>query len=301
MKARVLLNPYSNRWNAQARWPAAEQALRDAGVDFDLVTSERKGHITELAEAAVRAGHAPIIVAGGDGTIGDAVNGLARAAGTIDKAIGPLGIMPLGSANDLADNLGVPRDLNDAARIIAAGKIEQIDLGLCNERYFANNSAAGLEPYVTVKQERIQGIKGLGRYLLAAVLAIMDRPEWNGKVTWDGGSYDGPLSLVSVGNGPRTGGLFYMTPHADLKDGRLTFAYGHRKTRLGMLQALPRAMKPGRGSYIEMDGMYEVSCTRLSIHLDKPSPAHTDGELFPTWIQDFEYRVFPGKLQVIAP
>lgn len=298
MTAKVILNPYSNRWNAQARWPAAEAALHAAGFDFEVVVSERKGHITELVESAVQQKFSPIIVGGGDGSIGDAVNGLARASG---KELGPLGILPLGSANDLADSLGLPRELNAAAEVIARGKTDLIDIGKCNDRYFANNSAAGLEPYVTVKQEKIQGIKGIGRYLLAAVLAIMDRPEWQGDVHWDGGAYQGPLSLVSVGNGPRTGGLFYMTPHADMRDGKLTFAYGHRKTRLGMLQALPRAMKPGPGSYLEMDGMHEVSCTRLSIHLDKPSPAHTDGELFPEWIQDFQYQILPQALRVIVP
>ncbi len=301
MPAKVILNPYSNRWNAQARWPEAEAALRAAGVDFELAVSERKGHITALAAEAVRAGFSPIIVAGGDGSIGDAVNGLSQAAGSVKEPLGPLGIMPLGSANDLVDNLGIPKDLSQAAQVIAAGKTGLIDLGKCNDRYFANNSAAGLEPYVTTKHEKIHNIKGIARYLLAAVQAIMDKPEWRGEVKWDGGEYSGPLTLVTIGNGPRTGGLFFMTPHADPRDGKLTFAYGYRKTRLGMFMALPRAMKPGKGNYVEMDGMYEVTCTRLSIHLDHPSPAHTDGELFPEWIQNFEYEIFPKRLQLILP
>jgi diacylglycerol kinase family enzyme len=99
-----------------------------------------------------------------------------------------------------------------------------------NGRYFANNSAAGLEPYVTTKHERIHWIKGMARYLVAAVQAIMDKPEWHGKIVWDDGTYEGPLSLVSIGNGRRTGG-FFMTPHADLFDGKLTLAFGYRATR----------------------------------------------------------------------
>jgi diacylglycerol kinase (ATP) len=301
MTAKVFLNPYSNRWNAKARWPEAEAALKAVGVAFEVAISEHKGHITDLVAQAVKEKYSPIIVAGGDGSIGDAVNGLVKAAGSLNKPLGPLGILPMGSANDLADHLRIPRDLRAAAAVIATGKTSRIDLCKCNDRYFVNNSAAGLEPYVTVKQERIRWLKGISRYLLAAVLAILDRPEWHGEVDWDGGSYKGPLSLVSVGNGPRSGGLFYMAPHADLRDGKLTFAYGYRKSRLGMLQALPRAMKPGAGSYVEMDGMYEIFCTRLSIHLDKPSPAHTDGELFPAWIRDFEYEIYPQKLELILP
>jgi len=301
MIAKVILNPYSNRWNAQARWREAEAALNKAGVIFELVVSEHKGHIIDLAKDAVREKFSPVIIAGGDGSIGDAVNGMARVANDLNSPVGPLGIMPLGSANDLVCSLGIPTDLDEAARVIAAGKTRLIDLGKLNRRYFANNSAIGLEPYVTVKQEKISWIKGIPRYLVAAVQAIMDKEQWNAKIEWDGGSYEGPLSLSSVGNGPRTGGVFFMTPHADLADGKLTFVYGYRPTRLSMFQALPRAMKAGEGSYVEMEGIHEVHCTRLSIHLDKPSPSHTDGELLPVWIQDFKYEVFPEKLNIIVP
>lgn len=301
MTAKVILNPYSNRWNSQARWPEAEAALRSAGVDFELAVSEKKGGITALVEQAARDGFSPIIAAGGDGTIGEAVNGMVRAAGSLEKPIGPFGIMPLGSANDLVDNLGIPKDLNAAARVIAAGKVDLIDILKCNDKYFVNNSATGLEPYVTTKQEKIHWIKGILRYLVAAVQGIMDKPEWQVKMEWDGGSYNGPLSLVSVGNAPRTGGVFFMTPHADPRDGKLTFSYGYRNSRLGLFQALPRTMKPGAGSFIEMEGMFEINATHLTIELDKPSPAHTDGELFPDYVQTLRYDIFPKKLQILLP
>lgn len=299
MTAKVILNPYSNRWNSRARWPEAEAALKAAGVDFEVVVSDRKGAVMGLAEQAARDGFSPTIAAGGDGTIGETVNGMARAAGSMDKPIGPLGIIPLGSANDLVVNLGLPKDLNEAARVIAAGKTDLIDVGKCNDHFFVNNSAAGLEPYSTAKQEKIHWIKGIGRYLVSAIQAIMDKPEWNAKLEWDGGSFNGPLSLVSVGNTRLTGGVFYMAPHADPRDGKLTFSYGYRSTRLGLFLTLPRTMKPDKGSFIEMEGVYEEHCTRLSIELDKPSPAQTDGELFPEWISSFKYEIFPKRLQIL--
>lgn len=299
MTAKVILNPYSNRWNSQKRWPEAEAALKAAGVDFDLVVSQSKGQIVDLVEQAAREKCSPIILAGGDGSLGDAVNGLAKAAVSPQEMLGPLGIMPTGSANDVAYALGVPTDLNEAAKVIANGKTRAMDLGVLNGRYFINNSAAGLEPYVTLKHEKIHAIKGMIRYLVAAVQAILDKPEWKGRIEWDNGKYEGPLSLVSIGNGRRTGG-FFMTPHADPFDGKLTLAYGYRGTRLGLFQALPRAFNEDKGSYVEMRGMYEVHATRVSIHLDKPSPAHTDGELLPQWIQDFEYEIQPKRLNVIV-
>lgn len=300
MTAKVILNPYSNRWNSQKRWPQAESALKAAGVEYELAISDKKGQIVELAEKAVRDKFSPIIVAGGDGTIGDAANGLMQAAQFTNGQVPPLGIMPAGSANDLVYALGLPTDLNDAAKVIAAGKTKAMDLGRLNERYFINNSGAGLEPYVTIKHEKIHWIKGMARYLVAAVQAIMDQPEWQGRLTWDGGEYNGKFSMISVGNGRRTGG-FFMTPHADPFDGKLTLAYGYRGTRLGLFQALPRAFNEDKGSYVEMEGMHEVHATRISIHLDKPSPAHTDGELFAAWIQDFEYEILPGCLNILLP
>jgi diacylglycerol kinase (ATP) len=299
VRIKVLLNPYSNRWNARARWPEAEAALKAAGLQYDLSISERPDHLVELAEQAVGAGFDTLVVAGGDGSLGEAVNGAARAWQPAQAFPVRLGILPLGSANDLADTLRLPRDLKSAAALIAAGNTRPMDLGRCNDRYFLNNSAAGLEPYVTVRQEKIGWIKGVPRYLVAALQGVMARPEWGAEIDWDGGSYRGPLSLISIGNGPRSGGIFFMAPHADPFDGKLTFAYGYRRGRLALLQALPRAMKPGRGSFVEMEGMHEAECTRLRIHLDRPSPVHTDGELFPKWERDLEYGIVPAAVPVL--
>ncbi len=299
MTAKVILNPYSNRWNSKARWPDAEAALKAAGVDFELAVSERKGHTTDLAEEAAREGFSPIIAAGGDGTIGDVANGLARAARSESDALGPMGIVPLGTANDVCFSLGLPTDLAAAARVIAAGRTKTMDLGKLNDRYFVNNSAAGLEPYVTIKHEKIKWIKGMARYLIAAVQAILDKPEWRGSVKWDDGEYEGLLSLVSIGNGRRTGG-FFMTPHADMFDGKLALAFGYRATKMGLFQALPRAFNEGEKSYVYMDGMREVQSTKISIHLDHPSPAHTDGELLPEFIKDFEYSIQPARLKMLV-
>ena len=301
MKTKVLLNPYSNRWNSQKRWPEAESALHAAGVDFDLTVSERPDQLVDLAAEAVQQGFTTLIIAGGDGSIGEIINGATRGWDETSPFKITLGVIPLGTANDLCVNVGIPLDLSAAVQVIAKGKTRGMDLGKCNERYFLNNSAAGLEPYVTTKQEKISWLTGIPRYLVAAIQGIMDGPSWNAKLEWDDGSYQGPLSLVSVGNGARTGGVFFMAPHADPFDGKLTFVHGYRITRMGLFQVLPSAMKPGKGNMVEMDGINEFHCTRLSIHLDKPSPAHTDGEIFDSWVTDLEYKIFPAAVQMLLP
>lgn len=301
MTAKVILNPYSNRWNSKKRWLEAEKALLDAGVDFEMVESERPHHTIDLAYDAVQNGFSPIIAAGGDGTIGDVLNGLAKTARKEDEVLGPLGILPLGSANDLADNLNIPKDLGEAAKVIAAGNVKLMDVGSVNGFYFANNSGIGLEPYITLKQEKISWIKGIARYLVAAVQGIWDNPQWKANIEWDDGRYDGPILLVSVGNAPRTGGVFFMAPHADPFDGKLTFVHGYRKTRSQIFKLLPKTMKPAEGSFVEMEGIYEQNASWVKIKVDRPTPAHTDGEIFATDLTEFEYKVHPQRLKILLP
>jgi diacylglycerol kinase (ATP) len=300
MTARVILNPYSGRYNGQRRWPEAQAALEAAGVAYELSVTERAGQAAELAAEAARAGCAPIVVAGGDGTVGEVVNGLAQAAVDPQRPLGPIGIMPVGTANDIVDTIGIPRDLRAAAQVLAAGRTRLMDLGEVNGRLFANNAAIGLEPFVTLIQQRYKRIHGPPRYLLAALRGILARPRWSMRLEWDGGAHAGPVTLVAIGNGPRSGGLFYMAPHADPFDGRLTFVYGFRASRLGLLRLLPRTMRRGMGSYVKMDGIHEVHATWLRVRIDRPAPAHADGEVFAPAIQDLECRILPKRLEVLA-
>lgn len=297
MPTMVILNPYSNRWNAQKRWPKAEAALKAAGVDFELAVSQHRGHAVDLAYEAAVAGYSPIIAAGGDGTIGDVVNGMAKARG--EGHMGTLGIIPLGSANDLVANLGLPLDLNQAAQVIQGGKTRTIDVCKAGDRCFINNSAMGLEPYITLLQQEMTFLKGISRYLVAAIKGIKHNPKWFAKVEWDGGTYEGPLTLISVGNAPRTGGLFFMAPHADPADGKLTAVLAYKETSCSLLALLPKAMTPA-GTFVQAEGVQEIHATRISVLLKTPSPAHTDGEIFPEQLDRLEYTILPGMIDVLV-
>lgn len=298
MPAKVILNPYANRWNALKRRGETEAALKAAGVEYDLVITDYPRQGIDLAYQSVIDGFCPIIAAGGDGSIGEVANGVARAADATGIEV-PLGILPLGSANDLVDNLKLPRDLLEAAKVIAKGNIKQLDLCQVNNHYFDNNSAIGLEPFITLIQQKIQRINGTPRYLVATVRGVLKNPSWNMHLEWDDGEYRGPITLVTVGNCARTGGLFYVTPHADPFDGLLTFVYGYMPTRGAILRLLPRTMKPGEGSYVEHPAIHEVHTKWLRIHSETPTPMHADGEIQNEAIQDLEYRVFPGKLKIL--
>lgn len=295
MTALVILNPYSARWKARQRWPEAAEALRAAGVDFEMVEMSGPNDGIARARSAAEQGYSPIIAAGGDGGISEVVNGLYQA--NPDGVIGPLGLLPLGTANDLVVNLGLPIDLPAAARVIAAGKTRKIDLIQANEWVFDNNSAVGLEPVVTLYNIQMVKLKGIIRYLVAALRAIWAQPAWQGKLTWDDGEYEGPLSLVSVGNGAITGGLFRMSPAADPADGKLTFVYAYAPGRLRMLGLLPKTFS---GAHVDDPAVHQHHATRLEIELTPGSPFQVDGELRERALTRVEYQVLPGKLEIFA-
>ena len=298
MPAKVILNPYAARWDAIKRQPEAEAALKAAGVDYELVVSKHPGHGIELAAQAAQNGYTPIIAAGGDSTYNEVVNGMINAAGK-GKVGAAFGILQMGTANDLADNLDIPKDLTAAAEVIAAGRTRPLDVCQVNERYFINNSGIGLETSVTVIQVGMKRVQGVVRYLLATLVAIYHNPQWMMDIEWDYGEYHGPVTLVSVGNNPRTGGIFYTVPNANPYDGKLSFVYGSILTRGEILRTLPKIMKPGEGNYIEHPNIHEEHCTWLRIHVEPTTPVHADGEVFDLAIQDLEFRDHPGRVPIL--
>lgn len=305
----VILNPYAGRWKAKKAWPKAQLALKQAGINYDYTQTEYPDHGISLAREAASSGYKTIIAAGGDGSISEVMNGI-MSSGLDKENLPRLGILPLGSANDLAVNLKLPLDLPSAAQIIAYDQTRFMDLGrleytyiknniqTTQEHYFDNNSAIGLEPTITIIQQNIQSIHGTLRYMIAAILGILRNPQWNMKIEWDNGAYEGPATLVTVGNHPLTGGTFYMTPHADGFDGKLTFVFGAIPTRRKIFSVLPSTMKQGPGNYVERSEIHEVHTSWLRIHTDHFTPLHADGEILSENVQTIEYWACPQALEI---
>ncbi len=301
---KIIVNPYADRWKAKAAIPDIERVCQKIGLDYELVVTEGPNHGIELAREAALAGFSPIVSAGGDGSISEVVNGLMQAAGACaehsrsDGVVGPLGIIPLGSADDFADMLGLEKGIEAACRVILAGHTRIVDVGCVNGRYFDNNSAVGLEPMVTITERAMGRIKGTPRYIVAALKTILSHKPWHMRLAWDDGEYEGPIALVSVGNTRRTGGAFWMTPRAEMDDGYLDFIFGAKLGRLQLLRLLPKTFD---GSHVEDPRVHYARTTRLTIECDPPTPIQADGELFELSATHVEYTILPGRLQVIVP
>lgn len=290
---KIILNPYAGRWKAQKQIEPLKATLTKLNIPFDLSITQKSGEGTRLAKEAVSAGFEKIVAAGGDSTISEVVNGLVQASG--DEMAGTLGVIPLGTANDFAFGLDIPLDLTSACQRLLDGNTRVIDVCQVNDRYFDNNSAIGLEPTVTLEAESITRIKGTIRYLVAALRAIWKRPAWYAHLKWDDGEYKGAIALVSVGNGPRTGG-FFMTPNAKFDDGKLDFIFAPAMGRIALLKLLPKTLN---GSHIHHPDVTYVQATRLNIEIDT-TPFHADGEIVSRRIKKLSYSILPQKLRVIV-
>jgi YegS/Rv2252/BmrU family lipid kinase len=295
MRVKVILNPYANRWGAKAQTPATAAAFRAVGVDCDLTITAVVGEGIAAAESAARASYDAVIAAGGDGTINEVINGLLRASG--DGPTQPFGIVPLGTANDFNLMAGLPKTIEESVAVIAAGKTRRIDAGQVNDRFFINNSAAAMEPMVTLENIKMKRLSGEIRYVVALLRALIKLRPWQMKLAWDDGGYEGPAYLLSVCNSPRTGG-FMMAPGAVLDDGLLDMVFAPQVSKGTVVSILLKLM---RGEHINHPAVTFRRVTAIDLTSAPGTPLHSDGEVFTESAAAVSYRVLPGKVTLLTP
>lgn len=296
MKVKIILNPYANRWGAKRQMVAIKQAFTNAGVDFDIAVTEKRKEATMLAFEAAGEGYDAIVAAGGDGTINEVVNGLVQAAG--EGVTCPLAVLPIGTGNDFNDMLGLPRDFDEIAAIVSAGKTRQIDLGRVNDHYFDNNCAVAMEPLVTIENAAMTKLSGNIRYIVALMKALIKLQAWDMKIKWDEGTYEGKVIVLSICNSPRTGGLFYMAPNAKLDDGFFDVVLIPEIPKRTIMAILPRLFK---GTHIKHPAVRTFRTRHLTVESQPSTPIHADGEVISTGSEKIEYELIPGKLTMLMP
>ena len=300
MRIKIILNPYANRWGAKARIPDIENALKKANVDYDLVTTTAARDGTEFAKTAVSEQYDAVIAAGGDGTISEVANGLITAVPD-DQPTTPLGILPIGSANDLAKMMGLPLTLPEAINVIVQGHTHPFDVGQIQydgkTHFFDNNSAIAMEPMITLEHMKIQRVSGEARYYLAILRGVIKLKAWQMSIQWDDGEYVGPTYLLSVCNGPRTGGMM-IAPGALMDDGYFDIVLAPEIPKRDVISFL---LKLTKGTHIEKEPVTFVRTKSLQITSEPGTPLHADGEILSEAAKEISYNIMPQKLTMLVP
>jgi YegS/Rv2252/BmrU family lipid kinase len=244
-----------------------------------------------------------VVAAGGDGTAHEVVNGLMHADGNVTR----LGVIPVGTGNDLAFGLGIPLgDLEAAVSRLFHGRHRSLDLGLIKDdsgrsAYFHNNVGIGTDAIVVMRTEAISGLKGFPLYLAAVFQTIAFHFRTLGlDLQFDGVPVAQKALLVAIGIGPRHGGGFFLTPDAVSNDNLLDSCTAKPMGRLTMLALVLRSLK---GHHIHSHRVSMRKSSRISVVSDAALPIHVDGEMF-AYPDNNVFRVtiesVPAAIRVVA-
>ena len=268
-------------------------ALGKAGVDCEVVAVEASTCADHAADYSAQ-GATLVIAAGGDGTISAVAGALAGRGAT-------LGVLPLGTLNHFARDLGVPFDLDEAASVIAAGKVTKVDVAEVNGRVFVNNSAIGLYPLMVIDREAQQRKLGRSKWLAllvasARTLARFGHQRLN--LTVNGRSAQADTPLLFVGNNDYRLELPAAGSRESLSDGKLGVLVMRSKGRAGFVGATVRALL-GRTRGNDMVRLDNVQTLRVDSRRSS-LPVSMDGETN-YMAPPLDFRIRPGTLKVIVP
>ena len=292
----LFLNPTAGRGRAGRRQKRIVEILRSGDADVRLHASRAVGDLEARVRKCVQDGANRIVVAGGDGSVHEAVNGIMAAGG---DAL--LGVIPSGTGNDFAKACDIPLNWQHAAQLLADRMAAEqhsksIDIGIMNGRYFANGAGIGFDADVTRIARSYHLPIGDLVYLLAIFHAMRRGiPTPRMTISSPQFSWYGPATLASVSNGPWIGGMFHIAPAAVNDDGRLELMVAGPLTRRRILSLLPKLMS---GKHMDEPEIRHHGAAELTIAVSEPLTSHLDGEIQPP--QDrFELSLLPEALRLL--
>jgi diacylglycerol kinase (ATP) len=271
------------------------QALRAKYGPMEIVLTLAGGDGERAARLAVGDGCDVLFVAGGDGTLNEALNGVA-AAGALDRVT--IGVIPLGTGNDFAHALGIPESLDEALRVLVEGRVVRTDLGEVNGRVFANVSGGG---YIAEVSEAVtpqmKTIAGRLAYLVGGAQALLDfEPVRVTAVAAPSGQRFGTaMYAFAVCNARLIGGGKLIAPHAAIDDGLLDLCVIDAMPTLEFVALLRRV---AQGSHVDDPRVRYLQVARLSLEFSRVTRINTDGELLEAVA--CEYRVLPLAARFLA-
>ena len=261
------------------------------GVTYPIRDPAR---LPEAVQEVLGDGYEFLILGGGDGTVSSVVDFLAD-RGTL------LGLLPLGTANDFARTLDIPEDIEEACKLIANGKVVDIDLGLAGDNFYVNVASVGLSVEATrALSPWLKKSTGPLAYPVAAIRAFLKHEPFSARLTFPEGDHEpveyDRLLQVAVGNGRFYGGGMIVALESGIDDKTLdiyAIDLGRRRDLIGAVRYLKS------GDFIKTDGVHNFRTPRVRLETDPDLPVNIDGEVVARTPQDFS--VAQNALNVLVP
>lgn len=301
-KVKLILNPMADMGRA---WRVAND-LRPVVSQYggaDWSGTVYPTHALELARQAALDGYDLVVALGGDGTVHEVVNGLMQAPPEKRPA---LGVVPIGSGNDCAHALGLPRDSQQAMARALSGEPASMDLGLLvdefgRREYFDNSLGVGFDTIVTINSHKLPLLRGTAMYFAAVIQTILfHHAPAKMRMEIDGKLVEQENLMVALCNGPREGGGFVLAPGAKPDDGRFDYLLASKMGRASMFHMLVKVLQ---GTHASLPQVTMGQCKKFSLVSERPVYIHTDGEIITSFgsnVRRFSVEMLPGVLQVIT-
>ncbi len=293
VKIEVIVNSSSGPGHEAGIQNILAEAFKAAGADVRISLAQTGSEVIALAQRAARGDAETIVAGGGDGTI----SSVAAAVIGTNKL---LGVLPFGTMNHFAKDLGVPLDLAGAVETIVAGHVTTVDVGEVNGHIFINNSSLGLYPSIVRVRQKQQRL-GWGKwpaYIWAALAVLRRYPFLNVRVGIDGAELKSRTPFVFIGNNEYEMETLNIGGRAHLDKGELSLYMTNRTGRLGLIRLALRALLGG----LHQEKDFVSLCTKEIWIETKHQHVRVafDGEV--TRIAPpLHYRARPGALRVLAP
>jgi len=302
---KVIVNPISGRGAGERSIPLIEQQLRTYGLEYELVRTERPWHAAELAQTAAAQGYDVVVAVGGDGTANEVLNGLmlAKAAGV--PRLPTMGIISVGRGNDFAFGMGVPPGVEAGCRVLSQGRPRPVDVGrvtggfFSQGRYFGNGVGIGFDAVVGFEALKLKWLSGFPSYIVAALKTIFlyfRAPLL--QIEYDDQTLTQPSLLVSIMNGRRMGGGFFMAPNGRVDDGVFDLCIARQISRARIFTLIPHFFD---GTQVREPEITTGQARRVVVTaLEGSLPAHGDGETLCYEGQQLTMELLPHAIEMIG-
>jgi diacylglycerol kinase (ATP) len=270
-RARIIYNPSSGRELFKREIPEVLVKLEKAGYETSCHETTGKGDAEAEAKLASNRGYDVVIAAGGDGTINEVINGLAN------TLIRPkFGVIPVGTTNDFARALHIPRKVDKAVNIIVEGDTISVDIGKMNSRYFINIAGGGHLTELTYEvPSKLKTALGQLAYYLKGIEMIPSLKATEVSIEYDGKIFEGKIMLFLVANTNSVGGFEALAPDSNVQDGKFSLLILKKTNLADLIRIATLAI---RGEHISDPNIIYEKASMIRVNPKERMQINLDGE-----------------------
>ena len=290
MKVKFIYNPYSGENLILSKLDKVISLHQEAGytiVPYRITAGEDVG----VALNDIKDGNYKyILIAGGDGTVDSVVNAMAKSGISL-----PIGILPVGTANDFSKFLGMPSDVEEACKQILSSEVKSVDLGSINDKYFVNVASTGLFTDVSLKTDvNLKNTIGKLAYYLKGLEELPNFRKLHVNILSKEVEFDGEMYLLLVFNGA-TAGNFNLATRADACDGLLDIIMFKA---VQIYELLPLFIKVLKGEHLDSNKVLYFKTDYLKVECHEDIVTDIDGEKGPDF--PLEIKCIKGGLKILG-